>query len=127
MAFMSSHRQNTEPTDSFPIMSYIVAWQFVVTTQDEKLFEAVYGPDGDWVQLFRRDPRYIRTDLVRDAENLRRYLTLDHWESQQAYDDFSAKFAEEYKRIDARCEAFTESEKLIGKFVSVDSKPLKKP
>ena len=105
---------------------YVVAWQFVIRPGREAKFEAAYGPEGDWGQLFRRDPNYVRTELVRDIENPRRYLTLDYWASEQAYGNFRAQHAEEYKRIDTRCEALTESEKLIGKFVTVDSTPARR-
>jgi hypothetical protein len=100
-------------------MGYVIVWQFVAAAGREQAFESAYGPDGDWVRFFRADPRYVRTDLVRDTENSRRYCTLDFWESQQAYDDFRIRHADEYFSIDARCEALTESEELIGKFLSV--------
>jgi len=102
-------------------VAYIVMWEFLTKPGEEASFEHAYGPDGDWVQLFRRDPRYMRTDLMRDIENPRRYFTLDYWQSQEAYDEFRAQHEQEYKRIDAHCEEVTESEQLIGKFITIDS------
>jgi len=106
------------------MVAYVVIWEFRARAGAEAEFEAAYGPDGGWVRLFRRDERYIRTELVRDIESPRRYVTLDYWTSQQAYDEFRIQHAEDYKRIDARCETLTESEELIGKFVTVDATPV---
>lgn len=107
-------------------VAYVIAWEFVTKIGQEEKFEAAYGPDGGWVELFRRDPRYIRTELVRDVANMRRYVTLDFWHSEQAYDEFREQHAEEYTLIDIGYESLAESEQLIGKFVTVDSTPARR-
>jgi heme-degrading monooxygenase HmoA len=104
-------------------VAYVIAWQFVTRVAQGEKFEAAYGPDGGWVQFFRRDRRYMGTELVRDVANARRYVTLDFWQSEQAYDEFREQHAEEYTLIDLGYESLTESEQLIGRFVTVDSPP----
>ena len=95
-------------------LAYI--WAFEVKSGREADFERAYGPDGDWVTLFRRAPGYLHTELLRDTENPRRYLTIDHWESAAAQRVFRKQFAAEFAAIDRACEQLTESETLIGHF-----------
>lgn len=50
-----------------------------------------------------------------------RYLTLDFWESREAYDAFRAQHAAEYAAIDRECEALTAEEKALGNFERIAS------
>lgn len=79
-------------------------------------YERAYGPDGDWVRLFRRDPAYVRTALLHDRENPLRYVTVDHWQSRAAYLEFRTRFRAEFAAIDATCETFTRDERHVGDF-----------
>jgi ribosomal-protein-alanine N-acetyltransferase len=49
-------------------------------------------------------------------------VTLDHWNSRQAYLRFKKKNRHAYQAIDAKCEALTTREKLIGEFDGFKSK-----
>ena len=91
-----------------------VIWQFEVATGAEADFEKHYGPDGTWVQLFRRDPSFRGTLLLRDRPN--RYLTVDRWDDYESYEAFRAKYAKEYQRIDQEMEQLTTNEQRIGIF-----------
>lgn len=82
----------------------------------QKAFEQAYGLHGDWVRLFRENPAYIRTELIQDASEPSRYLTLDLWVSEAAYDAFREGKRDEYRSIDARCEQMTEAERKVGRF-----------
>jgi len=68
------------------------------------------------VRLFSGDPAYRGTKLVRDVGEGRRYLTLDSWESVEAYEAFKRSHAAEYGVIDRECERLTEREREIGGF-----------
>jgi len=94
----------------------LVIWEFTVQPGKEKLFEQIYGPEGDWTQCFRQANGFVRTELSRDLNEPRRYMTLDFWESYAAYETFKLQHAVEYKAIDQRCESLTEQEREIGKF-----------
>lgn len=96
---------------------YVVVWRF--TTPDPAAFERHYGPEGTWAQLFRRDPSYVRTDLLRGETE---YLTLDWWTSREAYDAFRAAHAAEYAAIDERCESLTTSEVRVGEYVVAEGR-----
>ena len=45
----------------------------------EAEFEERYGPDGDWVRLFRRGEGYGETVLLRDLAAPGRYVVTDTW------------------------------------------------
>lgn len=96
---------------------YVILWEFEVRVGKENEFEKMYGPEGAWAQLFRRDDGYVGTELVRDAGENNRYLTLDFWISQERYETFCRENWQDYKAIDQKCEALTESERQIGSFV----------
>ena len=93
-----------------------IVWEFRVASEKKAEFERHYGPEGTWVQLFRRSPEFIGTELLRDREAPERYLTIDRWKSVASYDAFRDEFAEEYKRTDAEMESLTQSETKLGVF-----------
>jgi heme-degrading monooxygenase HmoA len=82
----------------------------------EDRFADIYGSAGDWAQLFRTADGFLRTELVADLKDARRYLTLDFWRSREAYDRFRAENSDRYSAIDAQCEELTESEIEVGQF-----------
>lgn len=95
---------------------FLALWEFDVKPGSEKRFELVYGPDGDWAQLFRRDPAYQRTLLLRDASRAHTYLTCDFWESRAAFETFRQCNSEAYRALDEECEGLTAKERKIGAF-----------
>lgn len=96
-----------------------IVWEFYAASGKEDEFERHYGPEGTWVQLFRKAKEFVRTDLLRDPETRGRYLTVDCWTDLGAYDRFKDDFAYEYKTIDAQMEALTQSETKLGVFETV--------
>jgi hypothetical protein len=82
------------------------------------LFERIYGTEGEWARLFRRDARYRGTRLLRDVGAERVYVTMDSWESRAAYEGFRERWAAEYQEIDARCVSITQKEVQFGSFES---------
>jgi|SRR5688572_9374671 len=99
---------------------YIIIWEFRVKEEYEAEFEQIYGPDGAWAQLFKRGEGYLGTELLRDMEQPRRYLTLDRWHSRAAYEAFQKRWTEAYKELDGRCEGLTEQEVIIGSMVPIE-------
>lgn len=96
-------------------MTYIL-WEFTVRESQLASFERAYGGDGVWARLFRRDPAYRETILIRDNTQSGRYLTIDVWEDKDSYLRFKDRFADDYERIDQECEELTSSERQIGIF-----------
>jgi heme-degrading monooxygenase HmoA len=100
-------------------MAYVIVWEFRARPGMEKQFAEAYGAIGEWVKLFRRDPAYIRTELMQDTHEPSRYLTLDFWASEAAYEKFRQAREDEYESIDARCAGLTETEREMGRFIWV--------
>jgi len=98
---------------------FVYIWEYRVKPECVNEFKKFYGPDGDWVQLFRKADGYVKTDLHQDFSDKCRFITVDFWETKQYRDHFRVKFAEEFMILDAHCEGFTSTEKLIGDFDSL--------
>ncbi len=99
---------------------YAVIWEFHVKAGCEARFEQLYGPHGDWVRLFELGKGYQGTVLLRDAENNRRYVTLDFWASPAAYKTFRRRHSKRYQTLERQAELLTERETPLGSFTSLD-------
>src|SRR5262249_7379453 len=100
---------------------YLLVWQFTIKGEFRQQFETVYGPDGEWAALFRQDGNYRGTDLVRDAKDQNRYITLDYWTTRSAYLEFRSQHKEAYRQVDQTCEQMTEEEIELGAFERVQT------
>lgn len=98
---------------------YMYAWEYQVRADRLTEFILAYRSNGEWVALFRRAKGYIGTELYRDREDPFRFVTIDRWVSVEAWQTFRAEFSEEFERLDARCEEYTDAETMIGTFSSV--------
>jgi len=98
------------------VNTYTCLWEFIVEQNRTDEFERNYGPEGSWVQLFRQSPGYIETILLRDSADEQRFVTIDRWESAEAYRAFRATFSRQYAELDERCEQLTIAETAIGCF-----------
>lgn len=94
---------------------FTVIWEYEIHPGAEAAFEALYGPGGEWVALFRAFPGYLGTELLRD-ERPHRYLTLDRWETAADYAYFQDTAAPRYVQIDTLGDALTLDERLIGRY-----------
>jgi heme-degrading monooxygenase HmoA len=99
---------------------YTYIWAFDVRPDKDDRFRDAYGPEGAWVALFRRAPGYISTQLYQDQRDRHRYVTVDTWASREAHAAFRREFAAPFAELDARCEALTLREELVGEFDVVD-------
>lgn len=95
---------------------FCYVWEYEVAPEEAAAFVAAYGADGPWVRLFRRDPAYLGTELWRDADDRRRFLTIDRWTSRQACLAFRERVGDELDALDAECERLTVRERAIGDF-----------
>ncbi len=99
---------------------YAYIWEYEVPVEHGGAFERAYGPEGDWVRLFRGAPGYVRTELHRDRARPGRYVTIDWWESEADWRAFREGRAREFEQLDARCAALTTREAEIGRFDAVE-------
>ena len=99
--------------------THVLVWEFRVAPGRREEFERRYGPAGDWARLFARGHGYLGTQLLRDADDPDRYLTLDRWRSAAEWQAFRAMHAADYAALDAACEALTSAERSLGAHVEV--------
>src|SRR5262245_34145831 len=104
---------------------FLTLWEFEVKSGCEELFERAYGPEGEWVRLFRRDARDRGTRLVRYVGRERVYLTMDMWEAREAYEEFREKYATEYAEIDGNCKGLTEAENHFAEMMASEKEQAK--
>ncbi len=95
---------------------FVVVWQFEIAEDEMDGFEAAYGPEGAWAQLFRTSPNYLGTELLRDAYIPGNYLTIDRWTSEEAFRAFRKDHDSEYEVLDRTCDALTSRETRVGAF-----------
>ncbi|MGH9794211.1 MAG: antibiotic biosynthesis monooxygenase family protein [Candidatus Acidiferrales bacterium] len=97
---------------------YVIVWKYRVRRGSERRFERIYGPRGAWARFFRKGRGYLGTQLFREIDRTRSYITIDMWTSRAAFTAFQRRNRSEYERIDAMCEALTERETKIGAFTA---------
>jgi len=95
---------------------FVILWEFEVKPGCQERFERVYGPRGDWVRLFLRDPRFRDSQLLRDPSRTHFYFTLDFRDSESAYQDFQGAHGTSYEELDRATEALSLKERCIGFF-----------
>jgi len=95
---------------------FVALWEFEVKPGCGPRFEKAYGPAGDWARLFRRDPHFRGTRLLRDPSHKLRFVTLDFWDSRKSYDAFQRRYRQDYLALDQVCEPLTRKERCIGWF-----------
>ena len=91
-------------------------WEFIAREDKVAEFERHYSSTGDWAKLFQKNEGFRGTELLRDSENRRRYVTIDRWESFEEQMAMRGRCAKEWEELDRKCEAFTEVERRIGVF-----------
>jgi len=100
-------------------MAFAYIWEYRVDLAHERAFVDAYGENGDWVRLFARAPGYIGTQLLRDAGDPTRFVTIDRWRSREDRDSYRLSVATEFDELDRRCETFTQDERFLGDFNQV--------
>jgi quinol monooxygenase YgiN len=109
-----------EQRESEMAKQFTCIWEFEVPAATEAEFRRHYGPGGSWVALFRNDPAFVETLLLRDPSREGRYVTIDRWQSAEAYRLFRQNFSEQYQALDKICDGLTKKETDLGSFLVVD-------
>ncbi len=95
-----------------------IVWEFVVRPEAVGRFVEAYGPHGDWARLFARHAGFRGTSLLQDADNPRRFLTIDRWETEDHFRRMKADSGAEYARLDSLFAELTEFDRELGVFRS---------
>lgn len=104
--------ENTDPV-------FVIVWEFRARAGREREFETAYGSGGAWAQFFKHGTSYLGTILHRDVDNGNRYITIDYWISQEAFELFRNEHHREYEELDRQMKDLTEHELKIGAFYSI--------
>ncbi|MDA4844218.1 antibiotic biosynthesis monooxygenase family protein [Hoeflea poritis] len=78
-------------------------WEYKVEPHNAAAFEAFYGAQGKWAELFQRAQGYVRTELLRDPDDPTRYRTGDYWQSREDFLNFLRDFSEQYDALGTEC------------------------
>lgn len=93
---------------------YVIVWTYDVALDAADDFIRAYGPEGDWAQLFGRTAGFLAVELYREADG--RFLTLDRWESEAAFDAFQAAHGPAYRALDETLAHLSLGQIRIGAF-----------
>lgn len=95
----------------------MILWRYEVRSEHRAHFEESYGPAGEWARLFAQSADFRGTELLRGDDH---YLTIDRWESKEAFAAFMADHEADYRDLDSRTEGWTLSETRLSEFETVD-------
>ncbi|MEE8118513.1 MAG: antibiotic biosynthesis monooxygenase family protein [Gammaproteobacteria bacterium] len=93
---------------------YCIFWTYLVKPDQVDAFIRYYGNDGEWAKLFRRQPSYLGTNLYRSQDEPDRFLTVDTWETENAFEEFKSIHWDDYQAMDDVCDDFTREETKLG-------------
>ncbi len=99
---------------------FAYVWRYTIDPDHRSAFLAAYNPTGEWAQLFSSDPSYLGTSLLEDVDHQDRYVTIDYWKAKADRDAFRERYADEFNKLDSRCEAFTREEEFFGDYLEVE-------
>jgi heme-degrading monooxygenase HmoA len=97
----------------------LIALVFRYDVRDPEAFEEVYGPNGEWARFFRQGMGFIGTELLRDVDELDRYIVIDRWESPDAYNAFLTEHQDEYLRRSDESSLYYLQELRLGTFENI--------
>ena len=98
----------------------VIVWEYMARPDRLDEFEALYRPDGPWVDLFKKSPGFVSTTLMRDVRDPHRFVIADRWMSEASYEAFKGDFAADYRALSERGERLHRAEHLIGRFDFVE-------
>jgi heme-degrading monooxygenase HmoA len=99
------------------VVSFVAVFLYEVKPATGPAFEAAYGSDGEWARFFERGDGYAGTELWRASDtDPHRYLVIDRWHSEPAYEDFLGSHADEYRRRSALAARLYVSERALGRY-----------
>ena len=80
-------------------LMFAYIWEYSVKENCFDEFCSIYGPEDDWVRLYRKSEYFVRTEFFRDANTPDRYVTTDYWKSKEHRDRFRLDFKDEFQSL----------------------------
>jgi len=95
---------------------YAIVWTYTVRPERVDEFAETYGPAGRWAQLFMAAEGYLGTELLRSDERPEEFLTIDRWESRDAFVAFMGAAADAYQALEQDTAGMCLLETRLGAF-----------
>ena len=76
-------------------------WEYDVPERSRGEFERVYGAEGEWAQLFSSSDGFEGTELFGSVARPGRYLTIDRFRNEAAWQQFLVTHRDAYRELDA--------------------------
>jgi heme-degrading monooxygenase HmoA len=95
-----------------------ILWTYDVKPEARERFEEVYGPSGQWAELFGRAEGYLGTEPFRGPEGA--YLTIDRWRAEADFAAFMGAHRANYEALDRTTEGWTLAQRKIGVWEAVE-------
>jgi heme-degrading monooxygenase HmoA len=95
---------------------FVRIWRFEARAGKVAQFRAAYGSNGAWTELFRRGAGYLGTEFLESTGDPAIYVTVDRWQSADAWAAFLREWSDDYAALDRTCEELTLAEEEIGTF-----------
>jgi heme-degrading monooxygenase HmoA len=93
---------------------FIRIWEYDMSEESVDVFITAYGPFGDWARLFARGDGFVRTELFRSTQTPTRFVTLDVWSSEQAWQAFLHGWGARYAELDATLQSLAAGGTLLA-------------
>lgn len=90
--------------------------ELVVRPENQDQFELLFGRGGAWGRLFSASPGFRGTTVLHDTNNSGRYLLIDIWDTVAQQEQALREHADEYAKLNADLEAWTETRREVGVF-----------
>ena len=90
---------------------FVRVWEYEVHGDRAGAFAEAYAADGPLSELFSRADGYVGTELYRDSARPVRYLTIDRWRDEQAWQAFLSAYRPDYEALDAQLEGLAAAER----------------
>jgi heme-degrading monooxygenase HmoA len=92
---------------------FVRVWEFDVRADQVGVFVSAYEANGAWSQLFARGDGYVDSRLYRDADDARRFITVDRWRDVDSWQRFIDRWSAEYEALDRQFDELTDAERLV--------------
>jgi len=87
-------------------------WEFHVKEGCERQFMAMNR--RTWPDFFMTSPRYRSTDIAKNLDNPRVYVTVDKWDSQEDFEQFNKANRDKYLALEEDHKSLYESARHVG-------------
>lgn len=94
----------------------VIIREFWVAEEFPVAFKQAYGAQCRWAELFGQQDGHEDTEILHDALDTSRYVTIDRWRSREDSDRFKRRFGQAHEALDRICEGLTITETRFGVF-----------